>query len=374
MDNPTLESNSGSQAHTDEPQAGGQLNDYLQKIINSIATPVVVKDKHHRWVLLNDACCSFIGRTREELRGKTDYDYFPKQQADVFWEMDDQVLLTRRENINEEQLTDSNGVTHTILTKKNIYVDAADEPFIVVVITDITDRKKFEDALTSSHQQLRKLSAHTEAMVEEERTRIARAVHDELGQSLTALKMDCAWLERRFTEGQTDLLARTQMMARMIDETITTVRRISMELRPEMLDDLGLAATLEWQLQEFKKRTGIDYTASIIPKDIRVGDTISTAVYRVFQETLTNIVRHAQATRIDVLLTADAHMLLMQVRDDGIGMTNEQRTQTASLGLLGIRERVGFLGGVTEIGGEPGHGTTIEIKIPLTHTNFGGTP
>jgi PAS domain S-box-containing protein len=356
----------------DEPFALGQLNEYFEKIINSIATPVLVKDKHHRWILVNDACCAFIGHTRDEVRGKSDHDYFPQQQADVFWETDNRVLLTKQENINEEVLTDTNGVIHTILTKKNLYVDPSGEPFIVVVITDITDRKRYEEALTASHQQLRILSAHTEAMVEEERTRIAREVHDELGQSLTALKMDCAWLERRFTVEQTDLRARTQMMAQLIDDTIKAVRRISTELRPEMLDDLGLAATIEWQLQEFKTRTGIEYTTSIIPKDIKVSDTISTAVFRVLLETLTNIARHAQATSVDVQLTVDAEMLRFRVHDDGVGITIQQRTRSTSLGLLGIRERVAFLGGVTEINGFPGQGTTVEIGIPLTHSHFGG--
>lgn len=366
--------NSGEHEFFEDPPALGQLNDYLEKIINSIATPVLVKDKHHRWILLNDACCAFIGHSRDELRGKSDHDYFPKQQADIFWETDNQVLLSKQENINEEELTDIDGIVHTILTKKNLYVDPTGEPFIVVVITDITDRKRYEEALTASHQQLRKLSAHTEAMVEEERTRIAREVHDELGQSLTALKMDCAWLERRFTEKQTELRGRTQMMSQLIDETIKTVRRISTELRPEMLDDLGLAATLEWQLQEFKKRTGIEYSTTISPKDIKVSETISTAVFRVFLETLTNIARHAQATTLEVLLTVDPDVLRLRVHDNGIGITEDQRTQSTSLGLLGIRERVEFLGGVTEISGSPGEGTTVEIKIPLTYSHFGGKP
>jgi PAS domain S-box-containing protein len=351
-----------------------QLNENLEKIINSIATPVVVKDKHHQWVLLNDACCSFIGQTRGALIGKTDYDFFSKEQADIFWEMDNQVLRTKQENTNEEELTDANGVVHTILTKKNIYTTPSGEPFIVVVITDITDRKKCEDALSASHRQLKKLSAHTEAMVEKERTRIAREVHDELGQSLTALKMDCAWLERRFTEQQTDLHARTQIMSKLIDDTIGTVRRISTELRPEMLDDLGLAAAFEWQLQEFKKRTGIECTISITPKDITVSDGISTAVFRVLQETLTNIARHAHATTVDVHLNVDEHGLCLRVHDNGIGITHAQRTLSRSLGLLGIRERVDFFGGATEIGGEPGQGTTVEIKIPFTHSTSGGTP
>jgi PAS domain S-box-containing protein len=364
--------NYSGEEHSAGSFAHGPMQEYLEKIINSIATPVLVKDKHHRWLLVNDACCVFIGRRRDEMIGKTDYDYFPKSQADIFWEMDDRVLETKQEHVNEEELTDAAGVVHTILTKKNVYLDESGEPFIVVVITDITDRKKYEEALTESQQQLRNLSAHTDAMIEQERTRIAREVHDELGQSLTALKMDCAWLERRFGESQSELRARTQMMSQLIDETIQTVRRISTELRPEMLDDLGLAATIEWQLAEFEKRTGIEWTAHIAPKDIDVGETVSTAVYRVFLETLTNIARHAQATALRIDLTTDARELRLRVEDNGVGITREQITQAASLGLLGIRERVGFLGGAVEISGEPGKGTIVEIRIPITISQLGG--
>jgi signal transduction histidine kinase len=178
--------------------------------------------------------------------------------------------------------------------------------------------------------------------------------------------MDCAWLERRFAEGQPELKQRTQIMANLIDDTIKTVRRISTELRPEMLDDLGLAATIEWQLQEFQTRTGIQWKLTIVPKEIDVGTTISTAVYRVFLETLTNIARHAQADAMIVDLTVDERGLRLRVEDNGIGITREQITNPTSLGLLGIRERVGFLGGSVEISGTPGKGTTVEIRIPIT--------
>lgn len=348
--------------------AQGRLHDPLGAIINSIATPVLVKDRHHLWVLVNDACCSFIGRSREEIIGKTDYEYFPKQQADIFWEMDEQVLATKQENVNEEELTDARGQTHTILTKKNIYLDPSGEPFIIVVITDITERKHYEEALTESRQQLRVLSAYTDAMVEKERTRIAREVHDELGQSLTALKMDCAWLERRFGENQVELKSRTKIMSDLIDDTIKTVRRISTELRPEMLDDLGLAATIEWQLQEFQTRTGIEWKTTFVPRELAVPESVGTAVYRVFLETLTNIARHAQATAMAVELRADAHELRLRVEDNGVGITHEQITKSTSLGLMGIRERVGFLGGTVEFSGRPGKGTIVEISIPITHS------
>ncbi|HLP18570.1 MAG TPA: histidine kinase [Bacteroidota bacterium] len=359
MNIPNHDISNGSLAH-------GLLHDYLESIINSIATPVLVKDAQHRWVLVNDACCDFLGYSRQMLIGKTDYDRFPKGQADLFWERDEQLLRTMREIVDEETLTDARGVDHTILTKKNVHIDPSGESFIVSVITDITERKKFEDELTESRQQLRNLSAHTDAIVEKERTRIAREVHDELGQSLTALKMDCAWLERRFNDTQVEFKARTRMMSQLIDDTIKTVRRISTELRPEMLDDLGLAATLEWQLTEFQKRTGIEWTATITPKDIDVSTTVSTAAYRVFLETLTNIARHAQATAMNVELTLDERELRLHVEDNGVGITQEQITHPASLGLLGIRERVGFLGGTVKIAGRPAKGTVVEIRIPIT--------
>ena len=167
---------------------------------------------------------------------------------------------------------------------------------------DITERKKAEEQLKGSTEQLRALSAHLQSVREEERTLISREIHDELGQELTGLKMDLSWLVKRLSKNQKSLISKTESMLKLVDSTIQTVRRISSELRPGVLDDLGLIAAIEWQAQDFENRTGItcDFSSSV--EEIGLDRDRSTAVFRIFQETLTNVSRHAKATRVKISL------------------------------------------------------------------------
>ncbi len=224
------------------------------------------------------------------------------------------------------------------------------------------ERRELED-------QLRALTARVEAVREEERTGIAREIHDELGQALTALKMDVAWIQRRLSgEGpppSAQILEKLRTMSDMIDDVIRQVRRISAELRPGVLDDLGLLAALEWQSQEFEKRTGTLCTVHANVPDARLDRNLSTAVFRIFQEALTNVARHAQAAHVDVRLACDRSSLKLDVEDDGKGLPPEAVSRPGSLGLLGIRERARRLGGIARIDrGEHG-GTLVSLVLPL---------
>jgi signal transduction histidine kinase len=230
---------------------------------------------------------------------------------------------------------------------------------------DITARKQAEQALMASRTQLRNLSAHLQAVREEERTTIAREIHDELGQALTALKLDLAWLKKHGTTDVTALLNKIAVMEELINSTLQSVKRISTELRPGLLDDLGLSAAIEWQAQEFQRRTGIHCDVFIMPEEIMVNDGLSTAVFRIFQETLTNVVRHAKATALHVLLRQEAAELLLEVRDNGAGITTAQIDSPSSFGLIGIRERVQFLGGEVVFQGIADQGTTVTVTVPL---------
>ncbi len=220
------------------------------------------------------------------------------------------------------------------------------------------------DALQSSEKQLRDLSMHLQSAREEERTQIAREIHDELGQVLTALKMDVAWLRSKYKDREA-LVEKTGAMLKLIDMTIKTIKRISAELRPGLLDDLGLAPAIEWQAEEFQKRTGIICSVSISPKDISLDKDRSTAVFRIFQEALTNIARHARATKAIVALGIKDGKIVLRVEDNGKGITKKQLFKSGSFGLIGIRERVHFLSGEVDIQGVPNKGTSIAITIPL---------
>jgi signal transduction histidine kinase len=224
--------------------------------------------------------------------------------------------------------------------------------------------------LEDSQQQLRQLSAHLQAVREEERTRIAHALHDEFGQMLTGLKMDVAALQRALPPQDTGPQQKLQAMSDFIDEVIQSLRPLILELRPGLLDDLGLVAAIEWQLGEFKLRTGIDHT--FIPKledESELDIERKTALFRIFQETLTNVARHAQATTVIVTLekseAAGEAGWVLQVQDDGRGLSPEAMAKSNSFGLLGIRERVNLLGGELSLEGAPGQGTTLRVRIPL---------
>lgn len=258
------------------------------------------------------------------------------------------------------------GAIRIIHAQGKVILDAAGQPQTMIGTGhDITAQKQIEARLRQSHEQLRALSAHLQSVREQERTRIAREIHDELGQVLAGLKMDATWLYNNLP-GNVKARARLQTMLTLIDSTVQTVRQLITDLRPGILDDLGLAAAVEWQLQEFQAHTGLQCELTALVEDIDLAPDGATAVFRIFQETLTNIVRHAQATQVKVQLGADAGWLWLQVQDDGRGITEAELSGSKSFGLLGMRERVALLDGSISIDGAPGQGTTVLVKVPLT--------
>jgi len=232
------------------------------------------------------------------------------------------------------------------------------------------ERGQYQEELQESHKQFRALTAHLQSIREEERTRIARELHDELGQALTVLKMDLSWLLKKLSDIQPPLLEKIQSMSSVIDNTILSMKKIATELRPGVLDDLGLVAAIEWQASEFAHRTGI-HCAVQSTEEIEIGKEQSTAVFRIFQETLTNVIRHAAASHVDVVLSNLEKEMVLQVSDDGKGIAKEKVVDSSSLGLLGMRERAFMVGGVVEIDGKPGTGTTVTVRVPVIISSGG---
>ena len=223
-----------------------------------------------------------------------------------------------------------------------------------------------EAALKDSYEQLRALAAKLQTVRDEERTQIARELHDQLGQALTALKYDLAWLTRRRVNDDAAQTQKAKAVFTQMDALIKTVRRIATELRPGMLDDLGLAASIEWQAREFQKRTGVRCEVSVPEQELQLAPAQSTALFRILQETLTNVVRHADAKHVKVQLEVANRSLTMRVHDDGRGFRSAEVANTRSLGLLGMRERAELLGGSFSVRGFPGEGTTVTVSIPLS--------
>ena len=201
-------------------------------------------------------------------------------------------------------------------------------------------------------------------MREEERIRIAREVHDELGQALTGLKLQMIWLTSRLPGNLGGVRDKARAMSSQIDLTIESVRRISTELRPGVLDNAGLLAAIEWQANQFESQTGIHCTVRADLKETVLDQQLNTAFFRIFQEALTNIVRHAEATEVDVRLSEMGGVIILQVRDNGRGVSEAEVQNTKSIGLIGMRERAILLGGEVRVRGEPGKGTTVSVRIP----------
>jgi signal transduction histidine kinase len=218
-------------------------------------------------------------------------------------------------------------------------------------------------------EQLRNLATHVESVREQERTRIAREMHDELGQALTGIKFDVAWINARLSDAQSPLAGRLAAMSESLDNTIHAVRKISTRLRPDILDKLGLSAAIEWQLQEFRQRTGINYRFDSYPIDIRLKEQPSTALFRILQEALTNVARHSQASRVTVVLERLDHEVSLRIDDNGVGIDEENIFDGQSLGLLGMRERAASLGGNITIQRNDEQGTTVTAHLPIEYLN-----
>ncbi|MFI5251255.1 MAG: response regulator [Bacteroidota bacterium] len=229
-------------------------------------------------------------------------------------------------------------------------------------------KREIERQLFLSNRQLRALSARLQMVREEERTQIAREIHDELGQTLTGLRLDLAYLEGKLKlYGQVDkeiLDSQIQSMSSLVDSSIQTVRRIATELRPQVLDDLGLIPALEWQTAEFQSRTKIQCTLKSNLEDVKLDQNYSTALFRILQESLTNVARHSSANKVSVKLHVNAKTITLSISDNGKGIAENEIPSLKSLGILGMRERALLLGGKLNITGKRGRGTTIFVEIP----------
>jgi PAS domain S-box-containing protein len=246
------------------------------------------------------------------------------------------------------------------------------------VAEDITDRKEAEDRLKASTDQLRALSASLQSAREQEATRIAHQIHDDMGGVLTGLRWELEALQRMIFEPIDPWHLKVAMRSKLVamigltDATINVVRRIASELRPSILDDLGLVEAIEWQTQQFQARTGIQCCCDCSSQSIQPGDQQSTAVFRIVQEALTNVLRHAQASQVRVVMREEDGILVLAVSDNGRGITEAEKASRESLGLLGMQERAHLIGGRVDIVGVPGAGTTLHVRVPLRKAQHAG--
>jgi len=243
--------------------------------------------------------------------------------------------------------------------------------YFTVILRDITLRRQAQEALLAQSRELRELSARVLEAREEEKARIARELHDELGQLLTALKMDLSSLLQNAETPGKDLKERLHAMGGLLDQTVTSTRRISADLRPLMLDDLGLADAAQWLVDDFSRRAGVACELALSGQDALRGldKRLATAVYRAIQESLTNIARHSGAKSAWAILAVEDGAVLYEIEDNGRGISAEDLAKVRSLGLKGMRERIVYFGGSMQVERAPRGGTRVRLRVPLTREN-----
>ncbi|HOS48314.1 MAG TPA: PAS domain S-box protein [Bacteroidia bacterium] len=317
-----------------------------------------------KFIDVNEAAVSTYGYTREEFLTMTIYDIRPDFERERLEEYRKNNFVVANFNNGAWRHRKKNGEEIFV----NIY--AHDIAYInqnarLILAIDVTEKIIAEQELQESHQQLRDLSAHLQNIREDERGNIAREIHDELGQQLTGLKLDLSWVKKKMKTEDPEVTEKVQETLMLIDLTVKTVRRIATELRPGILDDLGLIAALDWQSHEFEKRSGIrcEFIAKVNPQELT--SDISTGIFRIYQESLTNIARHSNATKVSTMLSKEGNFLKLQVIDNGIGFDVDAAGKKGTLGLLGMKERVLMMNGKIEMKSLPGEGSTFTILAPI---------
>jgi PAS domain S-box-containing protein len=339
-----------------EKQVGKRTRE-ITGILKYTPAVIFIADKEGKFRMVNSRFEDLFGVRNEAIKGKDMYNIIHKDDADRLRVSDKQVLSDGRSCQEEVYIAQEDGVHTYFSIKFPLYDENGRIGGLCGIATDITALKKAQD-------QLRRLSGSIINGQEKERTAIARELHDELGQMLTALRMDSVWIRKHLEENDPEAAERALTMSALIDRTIDGVRAMAVRLRPGVLDDLGLIDALEWYTSEFEKRSGIAciFKHQDVP---HIDDVLATAAYRIAQEALTNVARHSFATQVDVILQTKNDILTLSVEDNGGGFHIQKLSESDSLGLAGIRERASLVGGTMDIQSQPGKGTHVYFTVPI---------
>jgi len=315
------------------------------------------------FIEVNEVACRRLGYTKEE-----------------FLQLSPSAIVSQKSiiefNLRTEQLLKDGHVIYDIVhrakDRKLIPVEVNshlfiynDKPTVLSIARDITERKQAEEKLKRTSKLLRELATHLQSIREEERTMIAQEIHDELGQVLTALKIQVSLLANKLDKNQQPLKEKINSLSDMIDASVESVQKISSKLRPGILDELGLIAAIEWQTEEFEKMTNIKCSLVLPGEELLLEKNKSTAIFRIFQEALTNIARHAKATQASISLLQHQSIIYLEIQDNGRGITQEQEKDFNSLGIHGMKERAMVFNGQVYVEGITGKGTIVKVEIPI---------
>ncbi len=319
---------------------------------------------------VNPRWCQISGMTYQAAMGNGWFDAVHKEDRGKLQQGWEEATKKKEVSVSEYRFVRPNGTIAWVIGQAIPERDA-DGNIIgyVGTTTDITERKKYEKELQESSEKLRQLTAHLLNVREEERKRIGREIHDELGQQLTAIKMDVSWISKKTDPGNEVFKTKLQNVITLLDGGNQSIRRILNELRPVILDDYGLLEALKWQAKQFSNNTGIPVSFKTSESQVRIREDIATCVFRVFQEALTNITRYAKAKNVVVSLDIDEESILLNIEDDGIGFDTELTNTKMSFGILGMKERVFSLNGNFSLISSPGKGTKVRVNLPLKNNN-----
>ncbi len=340
---------------------------FRKAIEDAVLPGIVAYDTEGRQLYVNQGFCRIVGWRQKELIGiGPPFPYWPNEELQRNAALFSSIIRGEGTGVVEMPLCRRNGETFyaKVLTVP-FHADYGKVKGWVSSISDITEYKRREEKLRRSRRHLRALAFHLEMEREAERKEAARRIHDDIGQPLAALNLELASLVKKLDKEQPGLSERAVTMSAIIDEGMRSVRRICTELRPWLLDDMGIAEAAKWQVTEFARRTKMEYELAIEPQDIPLDLDLSTTLFRVLQEILRNVELHSKAAKIYVGLEIDHDLVSMEVRDNGIGIAEERIHDPRSYGLAGIRERIFAWGGNVEISGNEKTGTTVSISIPL---------
>lgn len=314
------------------------------------------------FIEVNDIACKRLGYSREEFLKLSPSAIISPESINEY--TNNITRLFAEQHIIFETL-------HKAKDRKRIPVEVNSHLFlfdnkstVLSIARDITDRKKNQASLEKSRKHLRSLAARLQNIREQERAMVAREIHDELGQALTVLKIHVTLMSNKFRKDQQDLKVKAGLVSKMIDDIVESVQKISAKLRPDILDELGLVAAIEWQSKEFEKLTNIKCSLTLPDDELTIEQDKATALFRIFQEALTNVARHSEAEKVSVTLIRDNNNLTLQVKDNGAGITPGQISDSKSLGILGMKERAMVFGGEVFIDSIFGKGTILTVKLP----------
>ena len=349
----------------------------LSSIVESAMDGIITVDATQRVVQFNRAAEQMFGVRREDAIGGPLERFIPQRFRAAHHAHVEQFGRT---GVTNRRMGDATTLWALRADGTEFPIDASisqgGDPghhFFTVILRDVTRRKQYEDTMRQQQQELRELSARVQEAREEEKTRIARELHDELGQLLTALKMDLSWLRERLPAHERELAARAAGMSTLLDRTVSSSRRIASDLRPLMLDDLGLADAAQWLVEDFGKHSGIrlELRAAQAESLEALSKGAATAIYRAIQESLTNIARHSGAKNAWIVMAQEHGSLYVEIEDDGRGIGADDMAKASSLGLKGMRERVAYYGGSLEVGPAPRGGTRLRLRVPLANAAMG---